>query len=467
MAARSRLGVRTAPNPGMRVELRTKTELRQLPGLLRYLRLLPLGHEVLAATVERALADNPMLERMPGSVCSGCGRHQTSSACPRCTGQRPTERTSAVAPFDTLEIAAGWEVRSDCRHVLPVVIAHLTGRGLLDTSPDEIAAEHGLAPTDVAEAIRAIKVAGPPGVAERSVTELLVVQARALVEAGAAEQWFIELVRDHLEEVATGEIANVAAALGVSVDEVVAAFRLVRDRLRPEAVVELHQRPHERALPDVFIYRTRSGLLGVDVPDSRWFGLGLAEVPPDLRADGDAMAWLADHERAARDLLRQIDTRGGVLRSVATYVVQRQAGYFEVGASGHIRLTRTDVAAELGLHPSTISRCVAGKAVRCPDGEIVPFAELLGGGVAVKARLADLAVTGRRSDAELVRALADSGYVVARRTVAKYRAELGIAAGGLHRTWLHPSPHRPAKHASRNPACPRSLELARIVQERR
>ncbi len=337
-------------------------------------------------------------------------------------------------PFDTLEAAAACEVRSDCRVALPVVIAHLTGRGLLDAEPDQIATAHGLAPPVVAEAVRAIKAAGPVGVAETSVVALLLAQARALVTAGQAAPWIVELVRDHLEAVAAGDTAIVARQLRISPQAVEAAFRLVRARLRPLAVVEVPERPESAGVPDVFVYRSRSGTLEVEVPDSDWFGLGLADVHPTLRADADASAWLAGHERAARELLRQLDTRASVLRRVATYLVDRQAGYFERGAAAHVPLTRTEVAAELGLHASTVSRCVAGKTLRRPDGQLVPLADLLGGAVAIKARIAELAATGRVSDARLCRALADSGHIVARRTVAKYRAELGIAAGGLRRT---------------------------------
>ena len=336
-------------------------------------------------------------------------------------------------PFDTLESAAACEIRSDCREVLPVVIAHLTRRGLLDAEPDEIAAAHGIAPQAVAEAVRAIKAAGPVGVAETSVIDLLLAQARALVTAGEAEPWIVDLVRDHLEAVAAGNTATVAGVLRLSQQDVEAAFRLVRAKLRPVAAVEVAERTGSSGIPDVFVYRTRSGVLEVEVPDSEWFGLRLAEVTPAVRADAEAVAWLGGHERAARELLRQLDIRGSVLRRVATYIVDRQAGYFARGPAGHVPLTRTDVAVELGLHPSTVSRCVAGKLLRDPDGQIVALADLLGGAVAIKARIAELAAAGRVSDARLCRALADSGLIVARRTVAKYRAELGIAAGGLRR----------------------------------
>ncbi|MFK4088238.1 hypothetical protein ACI2LF_29265 [Kribbella sp. NPDC020789] len=421
--------------PAVGLELRTRAELRAVPGLVHSLRLLPLGHDDLVGAVERALADNPMLERASGSACPGCGGHRTATTCPSCAGLlRYDVPDPAVMPFDTLEAAAACEVRSDCRAALPVVLAHLTGRGLLDAEPDHIAALHGLAPSVVAEAVRAIKVAGPAGVAETTVTDLLRAQARELVAVGDAESWLVDLVGEHLEAVAADDIQTVVQALRVAPHAVEVAFRIVRTRLRPVVCVDVGRRTPLPRSPDVFVYRNRSGGLEVEVPDSAWFGLGLADVHPAARADTEAASWLSGHERAAQDLLRQIDTRGSVLRRVATYLVDRQSGYFERGAPAHVPLTRTAVAAELGLHPSTVSRCVAGKTVRRPDGQSMPLAELFGGAVAVKARLLELASAGRLSDSQLCRALADGGHVLARRTVAKYRAELGIAAGGLRRS---------------------------------
>jgi RNA polymerase sigma-54 factor len=153
-------------------------------------------------------------------------------------------------------------------------------------------------------------------------------------------------------------------------------------------------------------------------------------VPPELRADASAAAWLGEHERAARALLQQIDNRAGVLRRVATCVVRRQAGFFDRGPAGQALLTRTEVADELGLHPSTVSRAVAGKTLRCPNGKVIGLASLFGGDVAIKAAIADIAGRQRMSDSQLRAELAAQGFHLARRTVAKYRAELGIAPHG-------------------------------------
>ncbi|WP_433158570.1 helix-turn-helix domain-containing protein [Kribbella sp. CA-247076] len=424
-----------AAGPGVGLQLGARAELQLRPGVLQSLRLLPLGSDALRETVEQALIDNPMLERSPGTTCPGCGRHHRSSTCPRCPSVlRYAVQDPAVTPFDNLEAAAACEIRSDCRSALPVLIAHLTGRGLLDAEPDRIAAAHDLPADVVVEAVRAIKAAGPVGVAETSVRDLLVAQAHELVATGVAAPWIVELVRNDLEAVAANDVDTVAQKLCISPAEVGEAFCLVRERLRPVAVVEIPEGPEFTAFPDVFVYRAADGHVEVEVPDSGWFGLALAEVQPAVLADAYASAWLAGHEREARELLRQVDTRASVLRRVATYLVDRQAGYFDGGPAAHVPLTRTDVARALGLHPSTVSRCVRGKTMRRPDGRIAALADLLGGAVAIKARIAELAAAGRVSDARLCRALADSGYVVARRTVAKYRAELGIEAGGLRRS---------------------------------
>jgi RNA polymerase sigma-54 factor len=399
-------------------------QLRALPGLLQALALLPLSHAAVSVQVDRALAENPALRRRPGTPCPGCGRHRRAGPCPHCPREPRLTTEPAVDPFAELEVLAGCEIRPDCRAALPVVIGHLTERGLLPLSADDIAAAHGLAPAAAAEAIRALRVAGPPGIAERTVEDLLHAQARALVDAGRAPAVLPEFVRDHLAAVAEGDLDGPAAALGLPVAAVAQLLALVRTHLRPS--VGLGAAP-VRAVPDVLV-RATDGELRVEVADSRWYGLALAPAPRRLRADPEAAAWLGGHERAARDLIRQLDSRATVLHRVATAAVAHQAEFLRRGAAAHRDLTRADVASALGLHPSTVSRAVAGKALRAPDGRILELAALFGRAVPVKSRIAALAPL-RRSDERLRAALAAEGHVLARRTVAKYRSELGIAAG--------------------------------------
>ncbi|MFC3737789.1 RNA polymerase factor sigma-54 [Paractinoplanes deccanensis] len=409
-------------------EVRLGAELRTLPAVLHSLGMLPLAQPALAREVDRALAGNPVLCRRSGGPCPGCGCHRPPGApCVRCTASARPVAEPAVRPFETLEALAGWEIRSDCRAALPVVVGHLTARGLLDDEPESIAAASGLPVAAIEEAIRAVRAAGPPGIAERSVAAMLAAQAQSLVDGAEAPAWLPALVRDHLAAVADGDHAGIARALGVSPAAARAAIALIRARLRPFALAgggaEAAGPP-----PDAYVSRGAGGQWRVEVPDSAWFGLRVASVPPAVRADPEAAAWLSRYERSARDLLQQLDVRAGVLRRVTACAVRHQAGYFDRGPAGHVPLTRTEVADELGLHPSTVSRCVAGKTVRGPDGRLLPLAALFGGAVAAKTRVAALLAADPLSDAQVSRALAAEGFTVARRTVAKYRAELGIAA---------------------------------------
>ena len=166
----------------------------------------------------------------------------------------------------------------------------------------------------------------------------------------------------------------------------------------------------------------------MEVPNSDWFGLGAAAVPARLRADAVAAGWLAGHRAAALAFLAQLDTRAAVLSRVARHTVLAQRAMFDQGPAHQADLSRSRVAMALGLHPSTVSRAVSGKTVRGPRGETFPLADLFGSGAAARRRIAALLVERPHSDSELATALAGEGLAVARRTVAKYRSQLGLAA---------------------------------------
>jgi RNA polymerase sigma-54 factor len=223
-------------------------------------------------------------------------------------------------------------------------------------------------------------------------------------------------------------MASVAAALGLDPAEVRAGFMLVRTRLRPSAGPGRAEPEAVPPAPDVLVRREADGALTVEVADSRWFGLRTATITGRVRADRAAVTWLAEHRRAAAALIHQLDARASVLRRVAELAVVTQRRRFDVGPEGQVDLSRAAAAARLGLHPSTVSRAVTGKVVRGPRGELFAFSGLFGSGAAARHHLARLIAEWPRSDADLAAALAEAGHPVARRTVAKYRAQLGIAA---------------------------------------
>ncbi|MEU5844556.1 hypothetical protein [Rhodococcus sp. NPDC047139] len=401
--------------------------------VLQTLTLLPAAHAEVDAAVDAALALNPMLERRDGMPCVGCGRHCQSGRCVRCARDGIAAAAAAeptVDPFRTLEVAAGMEISSACRGALPLVMAHLTDRGLLDSEPDEIAALHGLTTATVAEALRALRVVGPPGIGETTTIGLLTAQARMLRDDGTAPDWFVTLVQDHLDLIGGEDFAAAADILGVTEEEVRHAAALIRSRLRPFAAIG-SSTPEPRSQPDVFVRYDSSETLQVEVPDSAWFGLRVTPLAPYIGATSEARKWLAPHDAAARRLLHQLDARADVLTRVAGLAIERQRAYIAHGPTAHLPLTRTEVAHSLGLHPSTVSRAVRGKCLRLPSGQVMDLANLFGKSVAARAHLSALAAQRSdlpRNDRALRGLLADVGVDVARRTVAKYRAQLGIQA---------------------------------------
>ncbi|NUT71250.1 hypothetical protein [Pseudarthrobacter sp. C4D7] len=421
------------PGPGLQLQAGLQPELRALPGLLKALGMLAMTHAEVVTATERALASNPVLERAEGHPCPGCGRHVASGTCFRCRGGQGVSRFQdgpepAVNPFASLDEDARVEVRPDSRHALELVLAHLTSRGLLDCGPEQLALLHGLHPGQVHEALRALRAVGPPGIAATSVVELLALQAEALAAAGEVPDWLPHLVRGHLADLAAGSTDAAASVLGLSGEQVLAGLAIVRERLRPFVAMDTSAETSAIQTADVFLYRRPDGSLEVEVPASAWFGLQVVDLSAGLTDASGAKQWLTEHELEARRLLYQIDRRASALLRITECAVTHQKDFLDHGDAGHHRpLTRTAVAQETGLHPSTVSRAVSGKRLRLPSGTVTDLACLFGKGQAARAALQEYMTTaagGAASDEQLRGALARSGFAIARRTVNKYRRSL-------------------------------------------
>jgi RNA polymerase sigma-54 factor len=135
----------------------------------------------------------------------------------------------------------------------------------------------------------------------------------------------------------------------------------------------------------------------------------------------------------ARSFLGQLRDRWETLRRVVEYAVERQKKFLLHGAPALKPLTRAEVAAELNLHESTVSRTVADKYVLLPDRSVVPLSRffIASGGVDGELRRLLEAAPGPLSDQRLTELLHEAGFAIARRTVAKHRARLGIAPASL------------------------------------
>jgi RNA polymerase sigma-54 factor len=226
-----------------------------------------------------------------------------------------------------------------------------------------------------------------------------------------------------------------AAALGASRAEVLAAAEFIRTRLTPPAAIEMPLETDEAAaaLPDVII-REASGeprTFSVEIVERQRVSLRLGcDYQPDRvgRLGDVERQWVELHARRAERFIGRLERRWETMRAVAEVVVARQRDYLLRGPL-HIKpLTRAEVAAEIGVHESTVSRATRGRYVLLPSGRLMPFCGFFDAAQGPCAALARLIAEERapRSDSELARALTRLGFPVARRTVAKYRERLGI-----------------------------------------
>jgi RNA polymerase sigma-54 factor len=422
--------------PALAQALDARMEARASPALIAFAGLLAATETEVVDLAERQIAANPALvRRVRPATCAVCAGRR----CPYCEGARRREPRRnrpdwPDPPASSRVIERGWliaeaacGVRASDRTLLEQVVAALDGRGLLRP-----AAREALAATDEAvdRVVAALRQVGPVGVAAANVRECLALQIDHL-GPDRIHPLARDIVALHLEAVADGRLADVARALVVSQRDVMAALHAIQSRLRPFALADgdddpLAGAPAPPALPEVLVlhHPDRPDRLIIDVVERRRLGIAVDDTYRRLAAiDAD----VADHVAAAQAFLDGLEHRWSTLRAIATEVVRVQREWI-VGRGELVAHTRAAVAMALGVHESTVSRATAGRHLMLPHGRVVPFAYLFPRAPGAKAALARL-VTGEdgpRSDGALSAALAALGYRVARRTVAKYRAELGI-----------------------------------------
>jgi len=196
-------------------------------------------------------------------------------------------------------------------------------------------------------------------------------------------------------------------------------------------------------LPDVRIHRQREGPgYEVEVLEAHRFRVQLS---PAYLAAAHSLKTCSAAERQqiqaslaqGRLLLFNLQRRWQTLARVTAYLVERQGDFVKQGQGALLPLTQAEVGAALHLHPSTVSRAMADKAVLLPSGQVVPFSTFCTGNLRVKGLLQELVQQAARplSDQDLKQQLQARGITIARRTVTKYREDLGLRPAHARACW--------------------------------
>lgn len=323
--------------------------------------------------------------------------------------------------------------------VVLLLAERLDDRGLLPQGDDELAEELQLEAPLVADARAALMALEPRGLGARDAVEAMLAQADGDPDLPLIEA----MLREHLAELSRNKLPAVARALALSLDELQALIERVRE-LNPRPGAEFVQGAEPAVQPDAFAW-IQDGEVRVALDDEALPDLHVnseyAALAGDRRTEREVREYLRPKLRSARDLIDAIQQRKATLARVVGATLRQQRAFLERGRAAIRPLRMSEVADQLELHTSTVSRTIAGKHVQTDrgvfalreffDGGRIDAAPAAGQGrMGVAEQLRELVEQEDKlrplSDDDLVEALRGRGVQVARRTVAKYRKELDI-----------------------------------------
>ena len=335
--------------------------------------------------------------------------------------------------------------------IASAVVESLDDDGYLRTALGDLAQALPLLPApqpqELLIALRRVQALEPAGVAARSVAECLALQLPAI--ASASERALAaDILRNHLEVLATRDIRALARRLGHDQAAVEAACAAIR-RLDPHPGWRYSQPPVQYLTPDIIVRKIRGSWTAVlneaVVPRVR---LNRSYVELFQQHRNGAHAELGVHLQDARWTVRNVEQRFSTILSVAQAILKRQQHFLAYGAMAMRPLALREIADEVGVHESTVSRVTNNKFMATPCGvfELKYFfsrglATASGGEcspTAIRGLIQQIVAaepSGRPlSDVEIARQLDGQGLKVARRTVTKYRQLLRIEPAERRRT---------------------------------
>ena len=338
-----------------------------------------------------------------------------------------------------------WQIRlsnfdeEECM-MATVIIGNLNEDGKLQGSLEEIAAQAGLDLARMEKVIQKVQSLDPPGVAARDLKECLLLQAQQIYPGDLLVQ---KIIQDHLDHLGKKNYQVIAKELGISLEEVIKATRLICE-LDPKPGRGYSDETIPYIIPDVYIYKIGEEYVVVLNED----GMPKLRINPFYRdmlrertqSTGEAKEYINEKIRSALWLIKSIHQRQRTIYRVTKSIVRFQREFLDKGVAYLRPMVLKDVAVDVEMHESTISRVTSNKYVHTPQGifELKYFFNssintARGENIAsesVKEKIREILSKEDHqkpySDQELVEILKKQDILIARRTVTKYREMLGV-----------------------------------------
>lgn len=466
----------------LKLGVRMSQRLVMTPSLQQAIKLLQMSKLELVEEVQQELLENPTLEEVAlvssstdaaESPESESGENPDAFAeidyesyfqdidneySPRGGGEIPAdlptfENTLAAATNLTDHLT--WQLEMNVsdermKEVGRAVIGNLNDDGYLRATTAELQGIGGFSTEEVGQALRLVQGFDPVGVGAGDLIECLCLQLEHLGESGTAAE---TIVRSHMDKLQNRRFKELAAILELDIEDLEAEIEIIRG-LDPRPGQKYNNERSTYVVPDVYVVKIDDDyqiLLNEE-------GLPRLRISPTYRrmiargaanpASSEAKDYVRNKLRAAFRLIKSLEERQRTIFKVATSIVKFQRGFLDHGVEEMRPLVLKDVAADIGMHESTVSRVVNQKYMHTHRGvfELRFFfhsgiASNRGGenvsSLTVKQKIRRIIESEDSakpmSDSAIVATLKADGLQIARRTVAKYREELKIPSSSQRR----------------------------------
>ena len=321
-----------------------------------------------------------------------------------------------------------------------LIIGNLNKDGYLDAPLDDLVALSGTSPEQVQDALELIQSFDPVGVAARNLGECLLIQARHL---GIDTPLITAIIENHMNHLENKNYKAISRALKVKFDEVVDAVNVIRG-LEPRPGRAYSDETPQYIVPDIYVYKVDNEyviMLNDDgMPKLRVNSLYKKSLRQKEKLPGEAENYIQDKMRSAAWLIKSIHQRQKTIYKVMDSILRYQRAFFDKGIAHLKPMVLRDVAQDIEMHESTISRVTTNKYAYTPQGifELKYFfnssiRKSHGGEIAsasVQQKIKDIIANENTrkpySDDKIAKILKEDNIKIARRTVAKYREILGV-----------------------------------------
>ncbi len=335
------------------------------------------------------------------------------------------------------------------KSIAAYIVQTLDDNGYMTCSLEEIAQQLNISATMAKEALELIWTFDPPGVGARNLSECLKIQLQII---GRLDEKLADIVDNHLEDIAMNRLEKVARAEGISIMEAIDYGELLKSLDPKPGRIFAPVENTKYIIPDVIV-EENNGILSVRLKSSSAPKVIIRDEYRKMLGEADensnVASFLTGRFDSAMWLIRCIEQRNSTIINVAEAIVKRQKRFMLSGRRYLVPITMKEIAEELEIHESTVSRAVNGKYMQCPQGTI-EMRQLFVGSSKLKNRdgsyassealktmiktMVDLEdIRKPLSDKSIADAISVSGIEISRRTVAKYRDEMGIPSSSVRR----------------------------------